>query len=65
MNNFFAMKNLENHCEVTHAAKYLLPIRVLFMLCLRSQRGGVLQAVKQFDKEIGAPEKIVCDAVGE
>ena len=28
-------------------------------------KGGVLQAVKQFDKEIGAPEKIVCDAVGE
>ena len=28
-------------------------------------KGEVLQAVKQFYKDIGAPEEIICDTAGE
>ena len=27
--------------------------------------GGVLKKVKQFSKDIGEPEEIICDAAGE
>ena len=35
---------------------YVVPLR---------KRHGVLRAVKQFAKEIGAPDAIICDAAGE
>ena len=47
IDTLFATKKYVNHHEVTHAAKYLLPIRVLFMLFLCSQRGVYYRQFKK------------------
>ena len=65
MDTFFAtkksLKSTPNHtcCQLFVANKgfvYVVPMR---------SKSEVLQAVKQFTKEIGAPEAIICDSAPE
>ena len=65
MDTFFATKKFRRSslghicCKIFVTAKgfiYGMPI---------NSKGKVLQAIKQVDKEIYAPEAIICDVVGE
>ena len=54
---------VDSHPGVTHAASSLSQTRASFMWLKR--KSEVFLAVKQFSKEIGAPDAIFCDMSGE
>ena len=58
--NKFGKSSLDHTCckqSVTaRGFIYVMPIK---------SKGKVLQAIKQFDKEIDAPEALICDVMGD
>ena len=65
MDMFFAMsKGGKSSCGQTCCQLFMTDKGFLYVV-RRKQESEVLQVVKQFSKEIGAPDTIVCDMSGE
>ena len=65
MDTFFATsKGGKSSCGHTCCQLFVTDKGYIFVVPMRS-KADVLQAVKQFAKELGAPDAIVCDAARE